>query len=390
MSIDIPTMLVALLVAYALLVLDLAVVHRSLLSKQPELRLWTAGSLVMLLAFVSIAVRPLLAKVPAIFMTNALMTLGCLIYAQATHRFVRGRDLSRWQVASWLAGLVVLAVALVTDLPYAWLSAGASLWLAWHLAPIPWIIFRDGWSAERALRAMALTGAVCVTALLLRAGHALVRPDLYAGLLQPGLFQGLTFLTAFICIFGAGFGFLLANFERLAQQLERLARTDALTGCLNRGALEVSLDAVADRCRREQAACALVLMDLDHFKQINDRHGHRVGDVVLRRFAEAVRQRLRPCDLFGRMGGEEFCLVLPATDRGTAHALVEGMRDAVARLAVNGMDGDAATMVRVTVSAGVAVSDPVQSLQTIEQLYGQADERLYRAKRLGRNCVQID
>lgn len=101
MSIDIPTMLVAVLVAYALLVLDLAVVHRSLLSRQPELRLWTAGSLILLLAFLSIALRPLLAQAPAIFITNALMTFGCLIYAEATHRFVRGTALPRWHVASW-------------------------------------------------------------------------------------------------------------------------------------------------------------------------------------------------------------------------------------------------------------------------------------------------
>ena len=390
MSIDIPTMLVAVLVAYALLVLDLAVVHRSLLSRQPELRLWTAGSLILLLAFLSIALRPLLAPAPAIFITNELMTFGCLIYAVATHRFVRGTALPRWHVASWLAGLVLLAGALALRLPYAQLAAGASLWLAWHLMPIPVITFRFGWHGERALRAMALTGAVCVTALLARGGHALARPDLYGGLLQPGLFQGLTFLTAFICIFGAGFGFLLANFERVANRMEQLARIDALTGCLNRGALELSLDQVAERCRRDQAACALVLMDLDHFKQINDRHGHRVGDDVLRHFADAVRQRLRPSDLFGRMGGEEFCVVLPATDRVTAHALVECLRGAVEQLAVGGLDGQSDAIVRVTVSAGVAVSDPGAPLLTIDQLYGQADERLYRAKRLGRNRVLAD
>jgi diguanylate cyclase (GGDEF)-like protein len=207
---------------------------------------------------------------------------------------------------------------------------------------------------------MAVTGLVCVLALLFRAGHAVWQPNLYTGMLQPGPVQGMTFLTAFICILGTGFGFLLANFERVVQQMEHLASIDTLTGCLNRGALETSLERVAVQCRREQASCALVLLDLDHFKQINDHHGHRAGDDVLRGVAAVVRQCLRPTDLFGRMGGEEFCLVLPRTDRQVAHDLAENVRAAVEALTVHSACADGGEP-RVTVSAGVVVSDPAST-----------------------------
>lgn len=386
MTIDTPTMLVALLIGYALLVLDLALAHRPLLASRPELRLWTIGSSVMLLGFVGIVLRPVLPLGPAILLSNGLLSAGCALYAHAMHRFVVGRGLPASGWMAWLGGLAGLAALLVLETPYASLTVYVSLWLAWQLLPLVTVIVRHGWQGERSLRTVASTGALCVGALLVRAGHAGLHPELYPGLLQPGLVQGLTFLTAFICVLGGGFGFMLANLERVAQQMERLARIDELTGCLTRGALVSSLDQVARQCRGAREPLALALLDLDHFKQVNDTHGHRTGDAVLRGFAAEVRQRLRPKDLFGRMGGEEFCLVLPGTDRQGAHALVEGLRHAIERLDVpSPIDG---ASVRVTVSAGLVVAPPSPASPSIEQLYGLADELLYRAKREGRNRVR--
>jgi diguanylate cyclase (GGDEF)-like protein len=133
---------------------------------------------------------------------------------------------------------------------------------------------------------------------------------------------------------------------------------------------------------------AFVLLDLDHFKQVNDRHGHRAGDAVLCAFADVVRRRLRASDVFGRTGGEEFGLVLPATDAAGARWLVEAVRREVEALEVPAGDGSTQVKVKVTVSAGVAVADAASRLSG-DRLYGQADQSLYEAKRAGRNRVEV-
>jgi diguanylate cyclase (GGDEF)-like protein len=129
---------------------------------------------------------------------------------------------------------------------------------------------------------------------------------------------------------------------------------------------------------------SFVLLDLDHFKQINDLHGHGTGDSVLKQFAKTVRAGLRDSDVFGRMGGEEFGLILPGTDEPGAQQLMEGIRRTVQEMRVVNAKG---LPVRVTVSAGIAgvqASDEVHP----ERLYGRADRALYVAKRSGRNRVE--
>ena len=174
-------------------------------------------------------------------------------------------------------------------------------------------------------------------------------------------------------------------FERVASQMETLATHDGLTGCWNRTTTDALLEHELRRAQRTATPVAFVLLDLDHFKLVNDVHGHRTGDAVLRAFAESVRGRLRSSDVFGRTGGEEFGLVLPGTDAAGALWLVDGIRRAIEALAVTGADGQT---VSVTVSAGVAVAEPNLPL-TGDRLYGQADQALYEAKRTGRNRVEV-
>jgi diguanylate cyclase (GGDEF)-like protein len=247
------------------------------------------------------------------------------------------------------------------------------------------VIVRHGWHAERSLRTVALTMALAAVALALRAVHAWLMPGDYVDLMQASLGQGLTFLFAFMCLLGAGFGFVLAVFERVAQQMEEAATHDGLTGCWNRSTTDALLEHELLRARRLGMPMAFVLMDLDHFKQVNDRHGHRTGDAVLRAFADTVRGRLRASDVFGRTGGEEFGLVLPGTDMAGAHWLVEAVRCEIEALSWPGA-GDA--VVKVTVSAGVAISEPGSAISG-DRLYGQADQALYEAKRNGRNRVDV-
>ncbi|WP_293995244.1 GGDEF domain-containing protein [Sphaerotilus sp.] len=391
MHIDTPTVLIALLIGYSMLVLDLGLARRSLLAQQPALRDWMLGSVLILAGLVAIPLRLWIPVVLGVLLTNVLLTAGLAFYTRAIWRFVRGSELPG---ALWLftpVGLGLLTLAWLAGWPHHRLVSISSTCMALQTVPMVVVLLRDGWRAETSLRTVGITLSMCGLALGVRAVHAELDPGNYASLDQPGTVQGLMLLAGFVSSVGAGFGFVLACLERTAQQMEHLAARDGLTGCFNRTVTQTMLGHMLERCRRDGQPIALVLFDLDHFKLVNDRHGHLVGDQVLRQFAESVRGRIRASDVFGRMGGEEFCLGLPMTDRLGAQQVVETVRSSVESMALVGREGAA---LRITVSAGVAVADLRQphldsAELTIESLYGQADDQLYRAKLGGRNQAMV-
>jgi diguanylate cyclase (GGDEF)-like protein len=164
------------------------------------------------------------------------------------------------------------------------------------------------------------------------------------------------------------------------QRLHQLATRDPLTQCLNRRALMDEMHRELARCERHHSSFALIMLDLDHFKSINDRYGHGIGDAVLTDAAARLSTQLRSTDLLGRWGGEEFLCLLTQTDPLAALQKAETLRQALANPAVN-VPGAA---LEVTASIGVAVYRPGQ---TLEEIIDAADQALYRAKRAGRNQV---
>lgn len=170
--------------------------------------------------------------------------------------------------------------------------------------------------------------------------------------------------------------------RRQKEYAELLARTDALTGLANRRAFDEAAEQEVQRARRYNTPLALVMADLDHFKAINDRHGHHVGDQVLQHFAHILSASVRNLDLVGRWGGEEFAILMPGTDLEEAVQAAERMRQAVLKAAPPLDDSDCA----YTASFGIAafrVETP-----TMISLLGRADAALYRAKESGRNRVE--
>jgi diguanylate cyclase (GGDEF)-like protein len=166
--------------------------------------------------------------------------------------------------------------------------------------------------------------------------------------------------------------------ERLAE----VSRTDELTGVPNRRAFIAAAGQELARAQRSGRSPSLVMLDLDHFKAINDCHGHAAGDAVLRAVADTLRRSLRGQDVVARWGGEEFILLLPETDLGGAAHVAEAIRQALAGLAVT-FDG---TSLTVTGSLGVARLPAGGSL---DDAAARADHALYRAKELGRNRVEV-
>lgn len=170
--------------------------------------------------------------------------------------------------------------------------------------------------------------------------------------------------------------------KQLEWRLVQEAHTDALTGCANRRHfLEVARQELA-RIRRYGGELSVFMLDLDHFKAVNDRYGHHVGDLVLQRFVQVCRATLREEDVVGRLGGEEFAVLLPQTGQEEALEVAERLRRAVATTEVP-LEGQAP--VRFTTSVGVATVAPDDA--GMDQVLGRADQAVYAAKKAGRNQV---
>lgn len=180
---------------------------------------------------------------------------------------------------------------------------------------------------------------------------------------------------------------LLGNFAALVVnelELRRIADRDHLTGALTRRGFLQQMDREIERFERYRRPSALLMFDVDHFKAINDSLGHPAGDDVLKAIAEGCGSTVRPSDVFGRLGGEEFGLLLPETSAREALAAADRFRQIIAALRFPARDG-----LHVTASFGVA---PISVGRcNPERWLAAADEALYLAKRNGRNrCVSID
>ncbi len=167
------------------------------------------------------------------------------------------------------------------------------------------------------------------------------------------------------------------------ERLELLASTDALTGCLNRRALLENLEREVERARRYNLVLTLLMVDIDHFKHINDTLGHLVGDTVLHQLGELLRRDARSVDAVARYGGEEFVVLLPETAVHGAMIYADRMRQRIANYAF----GEPGRPVKITVSVGVACY-PDRAVETPESFLALADAALYRAKADGRNVVR--
>ena len=163
-------------------------------------------------------------------------------------------------------------------------------------------------------------------------------------------------------------------------QIEQLATHDELTGLVNRRHMMALLRAEQERQQRSGQVMSVVLLDLDHFKQINDGYGHQAGDAVLRTYAHSMGPGLRASDVLARWGGEEFLLMLPQTGQKEALAVLQRMRASLAAVSFEAITPGR----QLTFSAGLAACAPGESIDAVIEL---ADQALYRAKQAGRNCT---
>ncbi|MFK2905623.1 diguanylate cyclase [Dyella ginsengisoli] len=169
---------------------------------------------------------------------------------------------------------------------------------------------------------------------------------------------------------------------RRSRRLHRMAMTDPLTGVANRRGLEYFGERALQHARLIEEPMSVLAMDLDHFKRVNDEYGHPVGDEVLKRFSGLCLESLRQIDRIGRMGGEEFVVILPGTTLEAATSIAERIREAVSALALDDLE----TGLRISVSLGI--TERREADREFAQLVARADEALYVAKRQGRNRTE--
>lgn len=187
-------------------------------------------------------------------------------------------------------------------------------------------------------------------------------------------------LESTIALILLAFGTLMLVNEHVTHELRRLAEKDFLTGVFNRRAFLALLDKAGSLAQRTQSALPVLLVDLDHFKRINDRHGHQIGDEALRHFVAVAESCLRKHDVLGRMGGEEFAIFLPQTLREDAQRVSERLRAMVAAQPLMSEQGP----IGLTVSIGLAMCQPGEPP---DKALHRADQAMYQAKEAGRNRV---
>jgi len=185
---------------------------------------------------------------------------------------------------------------------------------------------------------------------------------------------------------------LVDQLEGVNTRLQQLSRSDVLTGVANRRHFHDHLRQVWQRAAHDQTPVSVLMLDVDHFKAYNDRHGHPAGDACLRQVAQAMAQSLRqPVDFIARYGGEEFVAILPGADAQVALQVAERVRQGVQACAIEHQGSPSAPVVTASIGVATAVPGSASGLpgQSADKLVACADRALYDAKRATRNCVRL-
>ncbi|MEW6169524.1 MAG: GGDEF domain-containing protein [Pseudomonadota bacterium] len=348
-------------------------VHR----RDPAIRYWSLSFLVLGLSMALIAAHRLLPTAITVAVSNVLAVGGLVLMRTGTAIFARR---PRYP----LLGVFLLALIAGVSVGWGVISPDYRVRVTVFgliMSLLVMLMASDLWAARHGQQrlivlSMAVLYAILVVMTLVRSAHA-YWVDAGDTLFRGGVIEALFFFVTQAALFFVPFGFLLMTSQRLQLRLDRLANEDELTGVLNRRAfLARSLELLAST---RSDATALMVLDIDNFKALNDSHGHAAGDAVLRQFARLIAAQLRPQDLFARVGGEEFWVLLPDTDAAGAQALAERLRAAVENAAM--LFGR--TRLAVTVSIGVS---PVHEAD-ISGALAAADRAMYEAKSRGRNQV---
>lgn len=375
MSLDIRTLIVTLVASAVLMTLTLAFGVRA--GDRAGFGKWNLGLGTYALGWLLIAARPALPDWIGVALADALLLAGLCLQLGALMDF-EGRRAPRWIYAAPPAALFAALLPLLDD--YAALTAVASAAFAVALGALAVRAARlhhSGAGPVRWLMAGVLAaGSIGVAA---RAVDIAALPGATPQMFAGSTLHAASFLMLFAVTVTTSFAFVVLQRERAEEALRRLTLFDALTGVFARRAVMELASREHERARRAGLPCAFLMLDLDQFKRVNDDYGHQAGDRVLAEFAARVQGALRASDIVGRYGGEEFCVVLPATDLAKAREIAERIRAAIAASPLGGLPRATTVSIGLTLCAGAG--------DQLDAAIARADRALYEAKRGGRNRV---
>ena len=344
----------------------------------PSMRVWTWAKAVEGCAYGAFWLRPDLSPTAGLLLANGLLIAAAVGQMLAYCMFL-GYRWQRWLVALGVLAELLLAGGVMLDVSLPRLTVMMSLIIAALAGLVALMLIgrRRDFAVLRCV--IAIPNLLISLAFLTRAWIGASGGTLTV--FSPGPMQALIYFAAYFLLIANGLGFLLLSKQKDERQLRALATTDSLTGLVNRYGFMHAAERARSQATRTRKPLTLMMIDIDHFKGLNDRHGHATGDEALRVFAQVAERTLRKYDLMGRLGGEEFAVLMPGTAILEAIEAAEGLRLAVAAAAVGVADGS----YHMTVSIGVA---QLLQAETVGEALVRADRALYRAKRNGRDRVE--
>lgn len=358
----------------ALMAVVIGFMRRSYPRSIEGLGYWSAGPAVVFVSTLLFGMRGVLPDLLTVVTANLLLMAGVtLLYFGSTFFFKVPTNPRPWGIAIAVVTVVTAWFTFVRpDYNMRLLAVAGFLAIVCGMHAV--LVARragTGFSARYVLVVLVVEVLVLVSrALSAFSGDS---PDL----LSPSPMQTAYIASYTVAMLMLSIGLVLLASDRLRVELEHMASHDPLTGALNRRAFIETCAQELERGRRKERSTALLMMDLDHFKTVNDNYGHQAGDHVLMDFATRASGLLRLPDHFGRFGGEEFVALLPETSLDEASVVAERIRAEI--------EGRP-TQPGCTVSIGVAASVPGES--SIDTIMQRADKALYQAKGDGRNCVR--
>lgn len=371
MTLDPRSLIAMAFVMSALMAVVLGFMRRHYPSSIAGLGYWAAAPAVWLVATVLFGTRGVIHPLLSVALANVLLMLGAILFYMGCRRFFGHAE--RW--GPWLAlligaGMAFGVMALYSHSYSVRLMLFTSLMIVIYGTNLAFLLRHASKRLPVRLAQVVLSGhliVLCIrfiTTLMGMGGESL---------LEATPLQSLYIAAYVLTVLMLSIAAVLMATDKLVTELEHLATHDSLTQTLNRRALFARCHEEIERCGRTGRGPALIMLDLDHFKRLNDTHGHQHGDAVLAHFAQSVRAVLRRADRLGRYGGEEFMVLLPETSADEACAVAQRIHASATR----GHPLDCTVSIGVSAWGGCGDS--------LDAMLSRADAALYRAKAQGRN-----
>ena len=334
-------------------------------------------------AYLLYMLRGQISDMVSIVLANVMMASVFALFTEGVYQFQKRKP---WHAAIWLP-VPLVAVVFTALLPWqaARVVAGTLIFSAQSAAIVVALLQKRRITVGIGQYFLVTGFLMLIAALAFQGICTVVLMHEILSIKTPHLVQTITFLVSAMCVVMVSLGLVVMTKERADERNRNLAMKDELTGLINRRSLLESLAQQISAAKRNGQPLSLLMMDIDYFKRVNDNHGHLSGDKVLKTMANVVSARARAQDLLGRLGGEEFLMLLPDTSVQGALQLAEALRKSVEDTSFHSVSGQA---VSITVSIGLCELSQL-SESRCDDMISAADRALYRAKEAGRNRVEV-